>query len=1036
MSLTTNATYDRLLVELNRMGTEVHQSPAQDPTYQAFIQRFPTSALRGLSLDAYCVGKGDGDSFCWWLEHGLEPVLGRYMPGTARGHLLYFAKDGTVYKHRRLKGLSDAEALRYTLRLQATLAEANPAQDLRWIDDDNQIYQRAGVEPRVTVGDGRKLRLLAAYHPEAALPISSSDHVAHFLAALGCPLQNIPSPHAPVARMLLLRDYCELARESCPGLTLQGFMKGLYSTSLGLAPLKDVDNVLRHFAAVPDLAARLKGTGQTDIFCQLVLALHEAGLDLWVTKENAIHAGRTDDPKLLQTVAVLALDLSAHGLSIRLSDDAYWQILDADVAAQAIDAAQTSPRLEVLTHRVAFWPDDYDGSEMTLVVSLTDGAIRNGYIRVPKLQALFPAACIAVDEKTSADTFKLVQPDGVRIDTWVLANRGRIQARFNSLFRQSDLKEGDQAVITKEGDRAYQLAFKRQGNAASPQPSALIGQEHTTVPCDESQNMITKPLNQILYGPPGTGKTYATVARAVEILNPGFYAQHKDERVPGNREALKREFDRLGSTEERRVRFVTFHQSFSYEDFVEGIRAVTDDVQEDSESGGGLAYRVEAGVFKRICEDAKRDKASEAQVGIRPDATVWKMSIEQVDSDSGTRNYCLSHGEARIGWPNTGDLLTQNFEHMTELGSKEKSSLRNFGFRVQPGDVVVCLKTVKTIQAVGVVTDTYQYEPQVPAGVREDYVHRLPVHWLATGINLDITAINGEKQLTLQTVYRLSNVSWPKLSAALLDAKVPLDGLQPTNIKKAPEPYVLIIDEINRGNVSRIFGELITLLEPSKRAGTPEALEVVLPYSKERFSVPQNVYLLGTMNTADRSLSGLDVALRRRFVFHELMPQPQLLLDVTVRNSNVTVSIGQLLEVMNQRIEALLDREHMLGHAYFLPLRQSPTLQTLAEIFRRQVLPLLQEYFFDDWERIRWVLNDHRKKVPALTFVHASGPSFEALFGSNVQVPQHRQSWTINVEAFDRLDSYAAILDVELALPVSHANAMAEQNNEESVLEQ
>jgi len=207
------------------MGAAAHQSSAQDPTYQAFIQRFPASALRGLSLDEYCVGKGDGNSFCWWLERGLEPVLGRYMPGTSRGHLMYFAKDGSVYKNRCLKDLSDIDALRYTLRVQAVLAEADPTQDLRWIDDDAQIYQRAGVEPRVTVGDGRKLRLLAAYHPEMALPISSSDHVGHFLGALGCPSKDIPPQRAPVARMLLLRNYCELARESCPGLTLQGFVK-------------------------------------------------------------------------------------------------------------------------------------------------------------------------------------------------------------------------------------------------------------------------------------------------------------------------------------------------------------------------------------------------------------------------------------------------------------------------------------------------------------------------------------------------------------------------------------------------------------------------------------------------------------------------------------------------------------------------------------------------------------------------------------------------------------------------------------------
>lgn len=1032
MSLTTNATFDRLLAELNRMGAAAQQSPAQDPTYQAFLQRFPASALRDLSLDAYCVGKGDGDSFSWWLERGLEPVLGRYMPGTSKGHILYFSKNGSVYKNRHLKELSDAAALRYTLRVQATLAEADPEQDLRWIDDDTQIYQRAGVEPRVTVGDGRKLRLLAAYHPDAALPISSSDHIGHFLVMLGCPPQDIPSPRAPVARMLLLRRYCELARESCPGLTTQGFVKALYADSLGIAPLRDVDMVLGHFAAVPELGAHLQSTGQTDTFCQLALALHEAGLDWWVTDTKAICAGRADDPKVQQTVVALTLDLSPQGLRVRLTDDdTDWQTLDADVAARATDVAQASPRLKALTYRAACWPDDYDGSDTMLTVSLTSGAIRNGYIRVPKLQALFPVECIAANEKAQAETFTLVQPDGTPIQTSVLANRGRIQARFNALFGKSDLKEGDLAVITKEGDRQYRLALKHHDNAVGKQPPASFSPKNVATTAVESQNMVSKPLNQILYGPPGTGKTYATVARAVEILNPPLYSQHKDERVPGNREALKREFDRLSSPEEGRVRFVTFHQSFSYEDFVEGIRAVTDEADEDVESSGGLTYRVEPGVFKRICEDAKRDKVTEAQIGIRPGATVWKLSIEEAAGDGATRNYCFNHGEARIGWPATGDLLTQKFEQMTELGIKEKSSLRNFGFRAQPGDVVVCLKTVKTIQAVGVITGSYQYEPQVPAGVRNDYVHKLPIHWLATGINLDITAINGDKQLTLQTMYRLWNVSWPKLHEVLIHAKVPLIGLPSTTVKD-PEPYVLIIDEINRGNVSRIFGELITLLEPSKRAGMPEALEVVLPYSKDRFSVPRNVYLLGTMNTADRSLAGLDVALRRRFVFHELMPQPQLLADVAVSAGSISVSVGQLLQVMNQRIEALLDREHTLGHAYFLPLRQSPTLPTLAHIFREQVLPLLQEYFFDDWERIRWVLNDHRKKSLALTFVQPSGPSFETLFGPNVQVPQHRQSWTINAKAFDRLDSYAAILDEAVTPP----EPPADKDTEEGILAQ
>ena len=124
---------------------------------------------------------------------------------------------------------------------------------------------------------------------------------------------------------------------------------------------------------------------------------------------------------------------------------------------------------------------------------------------------------------------------------------------------------------------------------------------------------------------------------------------------------------------------------------------------------------------------------------------------------------------------------------------------------------------------------------------------------------------------------------------------------------------MLIIDEINRGNVSRIFGELITLVEPSKRDGSDEALEVTLPYSKQRFGIPGNIYLIGTMNTADRSLTGLDIALRRRFKFREISLQPDLLKGIIVNG----VDIEKLLMILNERIEVLLDRDHCLGAQLF-----------------------------------------------------------------------------------------------------------------------
>lgn len=237
MPLSTNETYTRLIETLKDMGVQAQQKTSDADQYKAFLAAFPLSRLHGLTAGEYCLGKGGNDSFCWWLERGLERCLGRYMPGNARGHILYFKPDGTLYKHGRLQALSDIEALSYTLKIQAAIAAAATS-DALWIDEDAQVYQHAGVAELVTVGEGRKLRLLCCYHPEETLPISSTDHLKHFLLALGCPPDEIPTAKKPVARMQLLWRYFLAAAEQVNGISPLGFVRALYSPALAIAPVR------------------------------------------------------------------------------------------------------------------------------------------------------------------------------------------------------------------------------------------------------------------------------------------------------------------------------------------------------------------------------------------------------------------------------------------------------------------------------------------------------------------------------------------------------------------------------------------------------------------------------------------------------------------------------------------------------------------------------------------------------------------------------------------------------------------------------
>ena len=223
--------------------------------------------------------------------------------------------------------------------------------------------------------------------------------------------------------------------------------------------------------------------------------------------------------------------------------------------------------------------------------------------------------------------------------------------------------------------------------------------------------------------------------------------------------------------------------------------------------------------------------------------------------------------------------------------------------------------------------------------------------------------------------------------------------------------YVFIIDEINRGNISKIFGELITLIEETKRKEEAEGLTAFLPYSKQAFGVPKNVYILGTMNTADRSIALMDTALRRRFNFIEMMPDCRTIEDVVIRQNGKEVNIGNILDIINRRIEFLFDREHTIGHAFFTSLKNedSNSIKRLANIFRNSIIPLLQEYFYDDYEKIRLVLGDNHKKDEQFQFIKKVNIEQKELFGESIRL-ESTDFYSLNEDALGKIESYQGIL--------------------------
>jgi hypothetical protein len=471
-------------------------------------------------------------------------------------------------------------------------------------------------------------------------------------------------------------------------------------------------------------------------------------------------------------------------------------------------------------------------------------------------------------------------------------------------------------------------------------------------------NSMADSKNTILYGPPGTGKTFHSINHAVAIVENKIAEEVAEE----DRELVKKRFDQY--VKDGQIVFCTFHQSLSYEDFIEGIKPLEPETEDEQ-----LYYAVEDGIFKRLCTDAsfsfvKQQTNADTEKAL-DFSTAYDLFVDNVNE-----NFSKAE-KTEIPTRSGGNVMIESISQKNNIWVRHLDGNRKY--------TVSKKRLSKLSQAFPNLSEVTNINDQFRAEIGGS---NSSAYW---------AVLNAIRKLSVEKAVKSSIGSVEKIYS-YEDKKEIIESLKAENFKvENPKKFVLIIDEINRGNVSQIFGELITLIEDDKRLGREEALKTTLPYSKESFGVPLNLYIVGTMNTADRSVEALDTALRRRFSFVPKMPDESKL---TITDDGI--DLVKILQTINTRLRILKDNDHTIGHAWLWSVSNTDQLQL---VFENKIIPLLQEYFYNDYEKLGLVLGDRFFKP----HTQINSNVFAAFSGGNGLAGQYDQSWQYQLKSAKEL---------------------------------